>query len=171
MAQATTTVIKDTPSKDNNDSKHQKNLTTGSAATCSKAKAKNVEFSPPPPPFPPLGQKKNQLAKVASPFPPKPTVNASLVTPKKLPIDVDREDSDTFTSKSLNGSNDGGISGDHGMGVCVTNVSSIVLKSGSNSTEEAATAGVALTSNLSTEDNVTGETVWMSVFRKDPQSC
>ena len=59
MARAKTTVIKDTSTKDNKDSKHQKNLTTGSASTRSKAKGsaqmnpqpKNVKLAPPPPPF------------------------------------------------------------------------------------------------------------------------
>ena len=69
-----------------------------------------------------------------------------------MPNGGNGEDSDSFTTLLLNGSNDGGNAGDHGMGVGVSNVSSIALKSGSNPSEEAATAGVALTSNNGTGD-------------------
>ena len=127
---------------------------------------KNVDFSSPSPQ--PSGHMNLQLTNDASSSPSKPTENTALVvTPdKKSPIDVDDEDdSDAFSSISLNGGKDEGENaGDDGIDVGVpNNEPSIMPRPCSNSTEEVATAGVGLTSNSliddGTRNNVTGDEV------------
>ena len=99
---------------------------------------------------------------------------ALVVTPdnQKSPIDVDdRDDSATFSSILLNDDNkEGGITGDDGMDDCgPNNESSIVPKTGSNSTEnEVATTGGVLSSNIpptndDTGNNDTGDKVMSGV--------
>ena len=71
IGQGKTTVIKDTSTKDNKDSKYRKNQTTSSAATCSKAskgspaqmnqQPKNVDFASPPPTCPALLGRQTQF--------------------------------------------------------------------------------------------------------------